>query len=112
MTLIIPDGNDGADSILETVKEHLKEVALDIDACRNRLKHDPMLDAGDLKKLMADYRTITNNCVMEANRLEEQRKRRTGVVHDFALDFEAARSEIRQRMACLRRAGHAGEISE
>jgi len=113
MTLIRPDGDDGtAADILAAVKEHLKDVALDIDRRRKSLQSKPDLDPGAMKKLMADYRTVTQNCFTEANRLEEQLKRNAGIVHEYAVDFDAARDEIRGRLARLRGAGSAGDVPE
>ncbi len=44
--------------------------------------------------------------------LEKLRKHNAGIVHDYALDFDAARDEIGRRMARLRDAGDSGEVSE
>ncbi len=41
----------------------------------------------------------------ERTRVEKLRKQVAGVVHDYALDFDAARDEIGRRLARLREAG-------
>ena len=113
MILIRPEGNNGAPAdVLKITEEHLHEVALDIDERRNCLRNDPGLDASALNKLLADYRGVAQNCFKEANRLEEQRKRKAGIVHEYALDFSAARDEIWRRLARLRDAAGPGAISE
>jgi hypothetical protein len=44
----------------------------------------------------------------ERARVEKLRKQIAGVVGDHALDFDAARTEIGRRLACLRDAGGGG----
>ncbi len=44
----------------------------------------------------------------ERAKVDALRKKQEGIVHDFALDFDAARDEIGRRLACLRGAGSGG----
>lgn len=48
----------------------------------------------------------------ERAKLEKLRKNTAGIVHEYALDFDAARDEVGRRMARLRDAASAGGVSE
>ena len=46
----------------------------------------------------------------ERAKVEKLRRQDAGVVHDYALDFDAARDEIGRRLARLRAAGSGGGV--
>ncbi|MCP5039094.1 MAG: hypothetical protein GY945_15985 [Rhodobacteraceae bacterium] len=48
----------------------------------------------------------------ERYKIEQFRKKASGVVHDFALDLDAARDEIGRRLSCLRDAAGPEEIPD
>lgn len=48
---------------------------------------------------------IVQSVLSERERLEKLRKSEGGVVHDYALDFDEARTEVGRRLARLRDAG-------
>ena len=48
---------------------------------------------------------IVQSVLTERERLEKLRRQDAGIVHDYALDFDAARDEIGRRLARLRDAG-------
>ncbi|MCT8329234.1 hypothetical protein [Albidovulum sediminis] len=54
--------------------------------------------ASELRKALALF-------LEERNRIAKLSKEQAGVVHDYALDFDAARIEIGRRLARLRDAG-------
>ncbi|MCV2868525.1 hypothetical protein OEW28_07780 [Defluviimonas sp. WL0002] len=54
--------------------------------------------ASDLRKALTLF-------LEENNRIAKLSKEQAGVVHDYALDFDAARNEIGRRLARLRDAG-------
>ena len=57
-----------------------------------------------VKDLKAAFQMVMD----ERTRIEKLRKQIAGVVHDYAIDFDAARAEIGRRLACLRDAGGGG----
>lgn len=59
---------------------------------------DVVLYAGDIRKAL-------QSVINERATVEKLRKQDAGIVHDYALDFAAARDEIGRRLACLRDAG-------
>ena len=44
-------------------------------------------------------------------RMENERKKQTGIVNSYALDLDAARRDVERRLARLRDARDAGEVS-
>jgi tryptophanyl-tRNA synthetase len=67
---------------------------------------------GEAKKILEDLKQALRIATQERERLESERKKRDGIVHDYAIDFDAARSEIGRRLACLRTAGGSGSVPE
>ncbi|MGR3344598.1 MAG: hypothetical protein ACU0DI_15505 [Paracoccaceae bacterium] len=113
MTLIRPEGDDGvADRILTAAREHFYETAKEIDKYRKRLQADDKVPASELKKLRGELKVVAHLYYAEASRLADESRKKAGVVHQHAIDFDAARQEIRRRMACLRSAHRSGELSE
>lgn len=68
--------------------------------------------AKDLKGALSDLNKATQTAFDERSRVEKRFKSESGIVHDYALDFAAARDEIGRRLACLRGAAGAGGISQ
>lgn len=113
MTLSTPDDKDSAaDEIFALVKGHLREFVLEIEQHRTNLKNDRDADSPGMKKLLTDFRTTSDLCLKEANRVEDLHRKQAGIVHEFAFDLEAARNEIRGRLASLRNAASADRLSE
>ena len=113
MTLIRPEGDDGvADRILTVAREHFYETAREIDKYRKRLQADDKVPTSDLKKMKSELKAVAHLYYAEASRLADESRKKAGVVHQHAIDFDAARQEIRRRMACLRAARGSGDVSE
>jgi hypothetical protein len=55
-----------------------------------------------------DLRAAVQLVMEERAKVAKFRKQDDGVVYHYALDFEAARTEIGRRLACLRDAGASG----
>ena len=63
-----------------------------------------------LQPLLAELRRATWTIHEERKKADEERKRELGIVHGYALDFDAARDEIKRRMARLRAAEDPGGV--
>lgn len=63
------------------------------------------LDKKETTQSIRDMRTFLQMVLEERAKVAKIDKREAGVAYDYALDFDAARSEIGRRLACLRDAG-------
>ena len=112
MTLIKPEGADGtADGILSAARENFYETAAEIDRYRKRLRAGEKVPSSELRKMKSELKAVATLYYKEASRLADQSKKKAGIAHDHAIDFDAARREIRRRMACLRAARGSGQVS-
>jgi hypothetical protein len=113
MVLIKPEGIDGvAGSVLLVAEEHFTRTIKALDALSRRLQDSDEPPSAELEKSARLVSGATQAILNERQKIESSIRKHDGVVHDFALDFAAAREEIRGRMARLRAACDAGEVSE
>ena len=112
-TLITPDGDGWAPGkILQVAKAHFEETGHIIDQYRKSLRTGGTLDPAELKKHAHDLKAVSLLYHMEASRLAAKLDQQSEIVRDYAIDFGAARDEIKRRMACLRAARSSREIPE
>ncbi len=113
MVLIKPEGIDGAaGSVLLAAEEHFTRLIKALNAQAKRIEASDEPPSGELEKAARLAGAAMQTVLNERQRIESSIRKNDGVVHDFALDFAAAREEIRGRMARLRAACDAGEVSE
>lgn len=108
MTLGLGAGEPEQDEFLPRVERLFEDAAVELlgilDELRDGNPERLKAFAGQLKEL----RGAAQNVLEERTRVAKLRKQQDGVVHDYALDFAAARAEIGRRLACLRDAGQGG----
>lgn len=103
MTLIKPDnGSEAHIQAQSELEEHFYGAATVFQDAVKKLKRGELVNPNDAKDLGRDYFKVATLFFEEANRLAKSRRKELGIVHDYAIDFDAAREEIRCRMACLR----------
>lgn len=113
MTLVYVEPTDGASG---DVLSEAQQTYIRASRALNKLVDE--LDDGDIGrgdesvKLLDQFKRALNNALAEKERLENDRRKAAGIVNEYAIDFDAARSEIGRRLACLRAAGGAGDVSE
>ncbi len=100
-----------SEAVAEAVAAHFRR------AMKNFADYQARIEAGDL----VDPKTLAQVCrqllAAEAvlidtnNKALEELKRQKGVVHDYTVDLEAARAEVRRLLDCLREPDGAGEVS-
>lgn len=113
MTLIKPEGDDGdSGSFIAGVEEQFKHAAQVFQNAALQLEKGDLVATVKVKDLAHEYRKVATLCYEERVRLAAKRRKQAGIVHEYALDFDAARDEIRGRLACLRAAARAREVSE
>ena len=112
MTLIKPDGNDGAArEILRVAEELFEHAILEFNTKAKQLVSGETSAATALDA--AKNLTSTSKLfLIEKQKFENSNRKDSGIVHDYAIDLEQARQEIRRRLARLRAVADPGEISE
>lgn len=112
MTLIKPDGNGGtAHEMLRVAAEHYRRALAAFERSTDRIESDLEAPSPASEKLARQFGLATSVLFKEKQKIEDSIKQDAGIVHDFAIDFDQARREIRRRMARLRSAADAGELS-
>ncbi|WP_172295835.1 permease [Pseudoruegeria sp. HB172150] len=108
MTLIRLTG-DGDDSERDAGVEIAERMFLDalsaVEAITEKIRRQELDALREMPKAASEAGAATRQLLTEKNRVLEQKKRTSGLVHGFAIDFDAARAEIGRRLARLRAAG-------
>jgi hypothetical protein len=112
MALIRPFRDEGtATELLKVANTHFEDALEAMQIVKLYLKEGTDLSSAEIARAAADFRKATQTLFDERKRLEEQRRKEAGVVHDFGLDFDVARDEIGGRLDRLRAARSAGGVS-
>ncbi len=104
MTLIRVDGAGPGDECVELAEEQLIEALRAVAAISEKIRKQELDALPDMPKAAAGVTAATRQLLAERTRVYEQQKRHSGIVHDFAIDFDGARAEIGRRLARLRAA--------
>lgn len=113
MAVIYTEASDGSSGgILSEAQKTYNRASAALNRLVEELEDGETGRADESGKLLDHLRKALNNAIAERERLENERRKDAGIVHDYAIDFDAARSEIGRRLACLRAAGGAGDVSE
>lgn len=101
-----------AEDILSIAEKHFgrmlhraEEIIEMLEEENNDVSKEAAVRIRDLGKAM-------QTTLDERSKLEKLRKHTAGIVHEYALDFDAARDEIGRRMARLRDSADSGGVSE
>ena len=113
MTLITPNGDElPSEEILAAAIEEYERSIRDVREMIARVERGELPLKSEARDKFVRLRVMTQLAMQERDRLEERRKKEVGCVHGYALDFGAARDEIRRRLARLRAAGSAGRVPD
>lgn len=104
MILITPDDGpeDFSDSIT-SVHRQLSDLRIELDHIYGRIKSGELTDIKTARETVQDIRRWLKIAIEAEVHLEKRRKEKQGIVHDFAIDFEEAKSAIGSRLYNLRR---------
>lgn len=112
MTSDIPSDHEGSPAdLLAEAEAHYEDALEAVRALKARLAEGAEPPAAEISRIAQDYRRATQTLFDERKRLDDQRKREAGVVHDYALDLDAARVEIGRKLDRLRAARGAAGVS-
>ena len=113
MTLIKPDGNDGAaQDILRAAAQHFENTLTAFQRSTDKIMSGEDAPSPESEKLARLFSGATQVLFKEKQKIEDSNRKDAGIVYDFALDFASARDEIRGRLARIRDAANSGDISE
>lgn len=113
MTLFYTTPEEGSsDSILSEAQQTYVRTSVVLNKLVSQLGDGELGHSGETLKLLKELKTALLTANQERERLENERRKKAGIVHDYAVDFDAARSEIGRRLACLRAVGSARGVSE
>ena len=106
MTLIKPiiDGATVSVSVKAAKRIFIRAITA-METLADRVENDEIDACREVKPGAIEMGAATRQLMTEHARVEELQRKQIGIVHDFAIDFDAARDEIRLRLACLRAAG-------
>ena len=105
------DGGDPED-ILLIAEKHFGRMLRRAEEIIEMLDQEASGASKEAAVRIRDLGKAMQTTLEERAKLEKLRKHTAGIVHEYALDFDAARDEIGRRMARLRDAGDSGDISE
>lgn len=113
MTINTPLGDVGdAEDILSIAEKHFGRMLRRAEEIIEMLEEEGSGISKGAAARIRDLGKVTQTAMEERSKVEKLRKHNAGIVHDYALDFDAARDETGRRMARLRGAGSSGEVSE
>ncbi|MEV8465436.1 hypothetical protein AB0T83_01390 [Fluviibacterium sp. DFM31] len=113
MVMIIPEtGENTAGHVRSAARKQLDRATGALDKLVDQLDDGEIGKIGEAGKLLRELKNALQSAIAERERLEKEQREQAGIVHDYALDFDAARLEIGRRLACLGAAGGAGGVSE
>jgi len=103
MTLKFTAEPPDAQPLFAEAQELFVEAATELAALIRRIRAQDWDGKGGAA--MRDVRAALQLALEERNKIAKLGKEQAGVAYDYALDFDAARTEIGRRLACLRDAG-------
>ncbi|MEP3298487.1 MAG: hypothetical protein ABJO27_18785 [Pseudoruegeria sp.] len=112
MSLITSIGSKGSqDDILQAAYDHLERLILTIRTMTHQLEAGDFKDLTETNKVLREAGTALQSAFRERENVDKLRRKNAGIVHDYAVDFDAARDEIGRRLASLRAAANPDDIS-
>ena len=103
MTLIRPDDDNGAvRDILLGIEQHLDDAIGVFRKAINDMRSGADTGSPEFKKDIREMRSAYFLLLQEKSKIDAEIRNQKGIVYDFAVDFKAARAEVRRRMARLR----------
>ena len=113
MTMIYPTLGDGnSEEVFSEAQQTFHRATRALNKLVDQLDVGELTNGGEAGRLLKELKQALQTALQERERLEQKARTDAGIVSDYAVDFDAARSEIGRRLACLRAAGSTGSVSE
>ncbi|GAA6189391.1 hypothetical protein [Litorivita sp. NS0012-18] len=111
MTMITSqEGPSSLDNSISEVELQLMDLRSDLREMQMRIRAGDVAGLKDTSKAISDIRQWLKIAHETEQLHEERRRKEKGIVNDYALDFDEARSQIRCRLDRLRRTCGSGRL--
>lgn len=113
MILITPDSDD--DSVqqsIATISKQLRSFVSDLEDLQAKIYTGDTVKETDARKLFSEIRTWLKMAKEAEFACAERNRKKLGIVGDYGLDLDAARSQIGCRLDRLRRCCKERKVSE
>ncbi len=101
MTLTLSVEDTSSKSLISETEELYREIASEVFVAIRKIRSGEW-DTKGTPNIVKDMRAFLQLVLEERMKVAKLSKQEAGVVYDYALDFDAARTEIGRRLACLR----------
>ena len=109
MTLITPDeGPTGLSTSITSLERQLADMKDDLESLYIRIRGGELEELKNATRATAEIRQWLKIAIEAEATLEKRNKHNKGIVHGYALDFDAAKQSIECRLDRLRRARGSG----
>ncbi len=108
MMIDVSGGESPRTDLLLATEQLYRETAEELIAAVRKLREGEFSEVKAAAQAVKELKAAFQMVMDERTRVDKLRKQVAGVVHDHALDFDAARDEIGRRLALLRDAGGGG----
>ncbi|MEM7732057.1 MAG: hypothetical protein AAF280_04655 [Pseudomonadota bacterium] len=106
MILITPDDRpDGLADTITSVQQQLSDMRVELDHLYNRIQAGELDQISNAAKTVVEIRQWLKLAIEAEVQLDKRHKEKEGIVHDFAVNLDEARSAIWGKLDSLRRAG-------
>lgn len=113
MTVLTPLGPEqAAQEVLVEAEAHYRRTIQMLDGIIEEVKAGQLGRTKELKGALRDLHSASQTAFDERAKVEKRLRAEAGILNEYALDLDAARSEIWGRLDRLRAAGGAGGVSE
>jgi len=108
--MTIRESGDQAEDqrLVEKARKQFRRMSDALSGLIEKLEAGDTLPVAETERTYRDLMRVLNLTLEQEAKLADRRRKTAGVVQGPALDFDAARAEIRRRLACLSDAGSAG----
>ena len=104
MILITPeDGPDSLTEIIDSVQQQLSDMRVELDRLYRKIQAGELEELAAAGKQMVELRQWLKVAIEAEVHLEKRRKEKEGIVHDFAINLDEAKSSIGSKLDSLRR---------
>lgn len=111
MVLITPDeGPTGLTTSINALERQLADMKEDLEAIYVRIRAGELDELQNANRATAEIRQWLKIAIEAEVQLEKRRKQDKGIVHDYAFDFDDARTRIGCRLDRLRRTRCPGRL--
>ncbi|MEM1065219.1 MAG: hypothetical protein AAGJ74_06935 [Pseudomonadota bacterium] len=96
--------------VAEAVASHFRRAMKNFEDYQARIEEGASVDPKTLAQVCRQLLAAEAVLIDTNNKALDELKRQKGVVHDYAIDLDAARAEVRRLLDCLQEPEPSGEV--